>query len=139
MSRGKAIGIGGIFLKFKDPTKMRQWYYEVLGLNTNDYGVLFEFNSEKRDKAYLQLGTFPMDTDYFGSDTQQAMVNFRVDDMELLQSKLKAQQVKILGDLQEYEYGKFLHIADPEGNRIELWEPIDSAFESSDDPKTVML
>jgi len=133
---GKAIGLGGIFLKFKNPAKMNLWYSEVLGLITNNYGVLFSFNSDQSKSALLQLGTFPKDSDYFGSETQQAMINFRVDNLELMLIRLKAANVEILDEMETYEYGKFIHISDPEGNRIELWEPIDAAF--SDEPTTEM-
>lgn len=133
---GKAIGLGGIFLKFKNPAKMNLWYSEVLGLTTNAYGVLFSFNSDQSKSALLQLGTFPTDSDYFGSESQQAMINFRVDNLELMLIRLKATNVEILDKMETYEYGKFIHISDPEGNRIELWEPIDAAF--SDEPTTEM-
>lgn len=132
------IGIGGIFLKFNDPTNMKKWYSEVLGMVTNDYGVLFEFNGGEKNKAYLQLGTFEADTDYFGATTQQSMINFRVDDLEELIGQFKKQDVKILDELESYSYGKFIHIEDPEGNRIELWEPVDSEFEKSPDSKMPM-
>jgi predicted enzyme related to lactoylglutathione lyase len=133
---GKAIGLGGIFLKFKNPTKMNLWYSEVLGLTTNDYGVLFSFNSDQSKSALLQLGTFSTDSDYFGSESQQVMINFRVDNLELMLIRLKAENVEILDEMETYEYGKFIHISDPEGNRIELWEPIDAAF--SEEPTTEM-
>ncbi|MCF8434825.1 MAG: VOC family protein, partial [Crocinitomicaceae bacterium] len=72
---------------------------------------------------------FPSDSDYFGSERQQAMLNFRVDNMTEMLEVLKTQRVRIVKDLEEYEYGKFVHILDLEGNRIELWEPMDGAFE----------
>lgn len=123
------IGIGGIFFKFNDPSKMRTWYQDVLKMTTNDYGVLFEFNgSNYTKKGTLQLGTFEVSTNYFGSDHQQAMINFRVDNLEEFEKDLRAQNVTIVDEIESYSYGKFLHIEDPEGNRIELWEPIDSEF-----------
>src|SRR6218665_514389 len=127
---GKAIGIGGIFFKFKDEKAMRIWYNEALGLTPNDYGVLFSFNDNAHSKAYLQLGTFKNDTEYFGKPTQQAMINFRVDNMEALLTHLRSMNTVICNEIEEYEYGKFLHIEDPEGNRIELWEPVDRPFDS---------
>jgi predicted enzyme related to lactoylglutathione lyase len=133
---GKAIGLGGIFLKFKNPAIMNLWYSEVLGLTTNAYGVLFSFNSDQSKSALLQLGTFPRDSDYFGSESQEVMINFRVDNLELMLIRLKAANVEILDEMETYEYGKFIHISDPEGNRIELWEPIDAAF--SKEPTTEM-
>ena len=132
------IGIGGIFIKFKNPVRMREWYRDVLNMTINDFGVLFEFNTPKANKGYLQLGTFEASTDYFGNKNQQAMINFRVDDLTLLLEKLIVNKVNIVDCIETYSYGKFLHIEDPEGNRIELWEPIDSDFEKSDDSKMPM-
>lgn len=132
------IGIGGIFIKFSKPKEMRQWYETVLGMTTNDYGVLFEFNNPSAKRGYLQLGTFETSSDYFGSKNQQVMLNFRVDDLVSFQEKLITHNVRIVDTIEVYSYGKFLHIEDPEGNRIELWEPVDLDFEKSDDPKMPM-
>ncbi|MDG1331031.1 MAG: VOC family protein [Crocinitomicaceae bacterium] len=133
------IGIGGVFLKFKNPKAMRTWYKSVLGMETNDYGVLFEFNGNNSpNKGQLQLGTFEASTDYFGDVSQQAMINFRVDDLIEFEAILKGKDVKIVDTLEEYSYGKFLHIEDPEGNRIELWEPVNDGFSESDEPKVTM-
>lgn len=133
------IGIGGIFLKFKDPEKMRNWYKDALSMQTNDYGVLFEFNGKQQNKeGYLQLGTFEKTTDYFGDKDQQTMINFRVDDLVALKTELELKKVTIVDEIEEYSYGKFLHIKDPEGNRIELWEPVDSEFSKSEDSKMPM-
>ena len=123
------IGIGGIFLKFNDPSKMRAWYQDVLKMTTNDYGVLFEFNGDTSPKkGTLQLGTFEASTNYFGNENQQAMINFRVDNLEEFERDLRTHNVTIVDEIESYSYGKFLHIEDPEGNRIELWEPVDSEF-----------
>jgi predicted enzyme related to lactoylglutathione lyase len=130
MKKGKVTGIGGIFIKFQHPENMMKWYQEVLGLSTNDYGVLFSFNGYDEPKGYLQLGTFTADTDYFGQPKQSYMLNFRVDDLNELLLHLTEKNVSVLDSIETYDYGKFLHISDPEGNRIELWEPIDSAFDN---------
>lgn len=132
------IGIGGIFFKFNDPTKMREWYENVLGMTTNNYGVLFEFNGGEPSKGFLQLGTFESNSDYFGDPKQQSMINFRVDDLEKFKGELMEQSVKIVDEIETYSYGKFLHIEDPEGNRIELWEPVDAEFDASEGPKMPM-
>lgn len=130
----QVIGVGGVFFKFKDPAAMRKWYADVLGMKTNAYGVLFEFNGDtSATKGHLQLGTFEESSDYFGAASQQTMINFRVDDLEKLQQQLIEAKVKIVDELEAYSYGKFLHIEDPEGNRIELWEPISNEFESNDE------
>jgi predicted enzyme related to lactoylglutathione lyase len=125
----KAIGLGGVFVKYQDPENMKNWFEEVLGLQPNDYGVLFAFNHGQSDKGYLQLGTFPAETDYFGSEKQQVMLNFRVDDLESLKGTLESKGVTVCNEIETYEYGKFLHILDPEGNRVELWEPVDRVFD----------
>lgn len=131
----QVTGIGGIFLKFKDPAAMRTWYSDVLGMKTNAYGVLFEFNGDTSpEKGHLQLGTFEANSGYFGDPAQQVMINFRVDDLEAFKPQLEAANVKMVDEIETYSYGKFLHIEDPEGNRIELWEAIaDDGFDSNDD------
>lgn len=127
---GKVIGIGGIFLRFKDPKAMNQWYEEVLGMTTNDYGVLFSFNANNQTKGYLQIGTFPVGTDYFGDRSQQYMLNFRVDDLDAILLRLHEYKVLIVSEPEVFPYGKFVHIMDPEGNKLELWEPKDRTFDS---------
>lgn len=129
---GKAIGIGGIFFKYADEMAMKQWFETALGLAPNDYGVLFAFNAvpEPAVPGFLQLGTFPEDSTYFGKASQQAMINFRVEDLEGLEQHLRAIGTTICNTIEVFDYGKFLHIEDPEGNRIELWEPVDGAFEN---------
>ena len=118
---------------------MREWYSSVLGMTTNAYGVLFEFNDKRvPTKGQLQLGTFEASTDYFGKSSQQSMINFRVDDLEAYAEVLKEKGVTIVDTLESYSYGKFLHIEDPEGNRIELWEPVNDGFSDSEEPKVVM-
>lgn len=128
----KATGIGGIFFKYKDDKAMREWFKTALGLEPNDYGVLFSFNASTAPKGFLQLGTFSNTTSYFGDPAQQAMINFRVDDLEALEKHLRSLGTTICNTIETYDYGKFLHIEDPEGNRIELWEPIDRGFETSE-------
>ena len=128
MSEAKVIGLGGVFIKFNEPKAMNKWYKEVLGLNVNDYGILFGFNHGGGSRAFLQLGTFEQSTDYFGSEKQQVMLNFRVQNLIDLSKQLREKSVQIVDEIESYEYGKFLHINDPEGNRIELWEPNDEFF-----------
>lgn len=131
----KVIGLGGVFIKCENPKEMNAWYKNTLGLNVNDYGVGFEFIKPNQEKGYLQLGTFEKESTYFGNQKQQAMLNFRVDNLEEFIPLLKKQNVNILNDLETFEYGKFIHIEDIDGNRIELWEPVDSVFEKDESPK----
>ncbi|MDX1628986.1 MAG: VOC family protein [Fulvivirga sp.] len=126
----KVTGIGGIFFKCKDPQKVRQWYSEHLGLVTDKYGSLFEFRQADQPEkaAYLQWSPFKEDTDYFQPSEKDFMVNFRVENIEKLVDELKKNGVQVLDDIATYDYGKFVHILDPEGNKIELWEPVDDVF-----------
>lgn len=123
----KVTGIGGIFFKCKDPKTITEWYQKHLGLNTNPYGATFEwyegFDSTK--KAQTQWTPFPETTKYFGPSTKDFMINYRVENLELLVESLKKEGVTILDSIETYDYGKFIHILDVEGNKIQLWEPID--------------
>jgi predicted enzyme related to lactoylglutathione lyase len=134
----KVTGIGGIFFKAENPQKMNDWYKENLGLVTNEYGSLFESrDSDKPDnKAYLQWSTMKEDTDYFAPSDKQFMINYRVENIEALVEELKSNGVTIVDEIEEYEYGKFVHIMDPEGNKIELWDPIDRVFTQMYEGKT---
>lgn len=126
----KVTGIGGIFFKCEDPKKMNDWYSKNLGLVTNDYGSLFEFrNTHKPEEInYLQWSTMKNDSNYFEPSDAKFMINYRVADLVALEKELRADGVTICDSIEEFEYGKFLHILDPEGNKIELWEPIDTVF-----------
>lgn len=135
----KVIGLGGIFIKCNNPKAMNAWYENTLGLKVNDYGVGFEFIKPNNQKGHLQLGTFDKDTTYFGSEKQQAMLNFRVDNLTDFIPLLKERNVTILNELEDFPYGKFIHIEDLDGNRIELWEPVDSVFSNDGTPKQPLL
>ena len=126
----KVTGIGGIFFKAKEPDKLKEWYGKNLGLPTNEYGSLFEFRqSDNPDKkAYLQWSTMPESTKYFEPSEKQFMINYRVENIEELVKELKKNGVTVVDSIETFDYGKFVHILDPENNKIELWEPIDSVF-----------
>lgn len=134
----KVTGIGGIFFKCKSPSEMRAWYNENLGLTTNDYGSLFEFREADKPekKAYLQWSPMEQETKYFEPSEKQFMVNFRVENIEALVDELKQAGVTVCDEIESYEYGKFVHILDPENNKIELWEPVDSVFTQMYDGET---
>lgn len=126
----KVTGIGGVFFKSKDPEAARKWYGENLGLAINSYGSSFEFrNANNREEInYLQWSPFEEGTDYFDPSEKPFMINYRVQNIEGLVKQLKENGVTVVDEITEYEYGKFVHIMDPEGNKIELWEPVDSVF-----------
>ncbi len=131
-------GIGGIFFKANDPAKMRSWYAENLGLVTNEYGSVFEFrrSHEPHPKGYLQWSPFKDNTEYFEPSSKQFMINYRVQNLGALLNKLRTAGVTIVDEVAIEEYGKFVHIMDPEGNKIELWEPVDEVFGKLGDGKT---
>ena len=133
----KVTGIGGIFFKCKDPDKVKEWYNKHLGLVTDQYGSLFEWKtSDENKKAYTQWSPFKEDTGYFKPSEKQFMINYRVENLVELVKELKQSGVEVVDEIEEYEYGKFVHIMDPEGNKIELWEPVDQVFEESHEGKT---
>ena len=126
----KVTGIGGIFFRYKDPKAVKEWYGKNLGLAIDDYGSAFEFrNAHRPDEInYLRWGPFDEGTDYFNPSKKEFMINYRVQHIEALVQQLKESGVNVVDKIEEYEYGKFVHIMDPEGNKIELWEPVDSVF-----------
>ena len=126
----KVTGIGGIFFRSKDPKESREWYNKNLGLATTEYGSSFEFrNTNRPDEInYLSWSPFEEDTDYFNPSEKEFMINYRVQNIEGLVNNLKANGVEGVDEIVTYDYGKFVHIMDNEGNKIELWEPIDSVF-----------
>jgi predicted enzyme related to lactoylglutathione lyase len=127
----KVTGIGGIFFKCKDPKKMREWYETNLGLNTNQYGAVFEWRqgADTNKKGFTQWSPFTDKTKYFEPSTKEFMINYRVDNIVGLVDQLKKGGVTIVDTIETVEYGKFVHIMDIEGNKIELWEPNDIEFE----------
>lgn len=121
----KVTGIGGIFFKCDDPKKMNEWYKAHLGLNTNEYGASFEWreDADSTKKGSTQWAPFPQTTKYFGPSKKDFMINFRVANLESLVEDLKKEGVTVVDNIETYDYGKFVHIMDIEGNKIELWEP----------------
>jgi predicted enzyme related to lactoylglutathione lyase len=123
----KVTGIWGVFFKCKDPKKVTEWYAKHLGLTTNPYGATFEWyqNADSKKKAQTQWTPFKEDTKYFDPSTKDFMINYRVENLVELVEQLKKDGVTIVDKLETYDYGKFIHILDSEGNKVELWEPID--------------
>jgi len=124
----RVTGIGGLFFKTKDPAKLKEWYKNHLGFNIDDWGCTFWWKDKNNQQASTQWSPFKSDTDYFNPSDKDYMFNYRVHNLKELIKKLKKESVEIVGEVQEFEYGNFGWILDPDGNKIELWEPIDSAF-----------
>lgn len=126
----KITGIGGVFFFSDDPVKTRQWYAENLGLITDDYGAVFEFrNANRPDEVnYLRWSPFETGSDYLAPSGKEFMINYRVQNIEGMVRKLKGNGATVLGGIETYPYGKFVYVMDPDGNKMELWEPVDSVL-----------
>lgn len=123
----RVTGIGGIFFKTKDPKQTSAWYAKHLGVDTGEYGAMFPWRKDDNPdyKAYTLFSLFSDQSKYFGEPEQQFMINFRVENLEELVKALKEEGVTVVDEIASYEYGKFVHILDSDGNKIELWEAID--------------
>lgn len=129
--KGKITGIGGIFFKCKDPEVLKSWYSEHFHFDTDQYGHMFRFRhfNDPKQTGYLQWSPFTEATTYMEPSLKDYMINYRVENIEALVTDLKEKGIVVLDEIATYEYGKFVHILDLEGNKIELWEPIDKAFD----------
>ena len=122
----RVTGIGGIFFKAKDPEGLSKWYAEHLGLPLDQYGTMvlrWGAGSPDAPTGSTVFAPFPEDTDYFLPSNKPFMLNFRVDDLHALLAKLKAEGVAVDDKVEDHEFGLFGRIMDPEGNRVELWQP----------------
>jgi predicted enzyme related to lactoylglutathione lyase len=121
----KVTGIGGVFFKAKDPEALYAWYERHMGLKGKPgEDVIFRWPDPATGKGGMTIfAIFPKDTTYFGPGPAGFMINFRVDDLDGLLETLRAEGVEIDPKREDYDYGRFAWITDPEGNRIELWQP----------------
>lgn len=127
----RVTGIGEIFFKSQDPKASREWYNKHLGIQCPDeYGGMFEWQktSKPEETAYTIWSLFEEKTEYFAPSKNDFMFNYRVENLVELLKVLKEEGVEIISKMQEFEYGKFGWILDPEGNKVELWEPIEGSF-----------
>jgi predicted enzyme related to lactoylglutathione lyase len=126
----RVTGIGGIFFKSRDPEALKAWYSKHFGMTMNEYGALMEFHTGPSPKAlgYLQWSPFSERTKYFAPSAKDFMINYRVTGIDELVAQLRRDSVMVLDSIERVEYGAFVHLMDPEGNKIELWDPEDSVF-----------
>jgi predicted enzyme related to lactoylglutathione lyase len=114
----RVLGIGGHFLRAKDPAALSAWYRDCLGIDADQYGM---WQQQPGDTVFA---AFPADTDYFGATSQQVMLNFRVRDLDAMLAQLRDKGADVVGDPQDMDgVGRFGWVNDPEGNRVELWQP----------------
>ena len=118
----RVTGLGGFFFKSSDPKALAAWYAQHLGLPISDFGGAMFVEDEKRPGVTLWT-PFKESTDYFKPSAKDFMINFRVDDLDGLLDKLRGEGVTVDPNVQDSEFGKFGWIMDPEGNRVELWQP----------------
>ena len=121
----RVTGLGGIFFKAKDPKTLGEWYERHLGIPVENSMALFTWRDGKdgKVKGNTVWSIFPAETKYFGEDGASFMINYRVEDMDRVLAALRAEGVKVAKKVEDSEYGRFCWITDPEGNRIELWQP----------------
>jgi len=124
----RVTGLGGFFFKTEDPDGIKDWYKKHLGLPTDQYGCTFWWKDKAGNDCSTQWSPMNSDTSYFKPSSSSFMMNFRVENLVELLKVLKKEGVTVVGEIEEFEYGKFGWILDPDGNKLELWEPVDSAF-----------
>jgi len=134
----RVTGIGGIFFKCQNPKSMKNWYTTHLGFDTDDYGTSFEWRQadDPTKKGFSVWSPFDADTKYFEPSQKEFMVNYRVENLEWLLEELKKEGVQVLDEIEAVEYGKFAHIIDPEGNKIQLWEAFDEEYDKMAEART---
>lgn len=126
----RVTGIGGIFFKAKDPAALKAWYGKNLGLLINQSGSTFEWHQgmDSTKKGFTQWAVFRETTKYFQPSDKQFMINYRVEQLDQLLVNLKAAGIQPTDTIERASYGSFIHLMDPEGNKIELWEPNDVEY-----------
>jgi len=127
----RVTGIGGVFFKSKDPHATKEWYRIHLGFETDQWGCSFWWKDSEGNDCSTQWSPFPSDTKYYAPSPKDFMFNYRVENLLELVDALREEGVTIIGEMEEYDYGKFAWIMDNEGNKIELWEPVDRFFKKS--------
>jgi len=124
--KGRVLGVGGVFFRSSDPAKLAQWYQQALGLVTEAWGTTHgtSFSPDGMPaNAFTVWSTFASDTEYFGDPQQSYMINLVVDDLDAALTNVLAAGGEVIPEKEEHDFGRFGWIIDPDGNRVELWEP----------------
>jgi predicted enzyme related to lactoylglutathione lyase len=125
-SKGRALGVGGVFFRSPDSARLASWYRDTLGLAIEAWGTTHgtSFSPEAMPaNSFTVWSTFAADTEYFGESGQSFMINLVVDDLDAALKNVKAAGGQVIPDKEEHDFGRFGWIVDPDGNRVELWEP----------------
>lgn len=133
--KARVTGIGGIFFKSADPSASKDWYHENLGIEIDQWGTNFEWHQgrDASKKGFTQWSPAARDAAHFDAEY---MINYRVVQIEKLVQELKQKGVTIVDELQSFPYGKFVHVLDNEGRKVELWEPNDEAYDKIVEART---
>ncbi len=137
MSKKKVTGIGGIIFKSENPEKTREWYAKHLGFQNDDHGTIFQWQNEKGEKGHTVWSPMQRDSSHFDDGDKDYILNLRVDDLDNILEEMRAEGVEQIGETQVYDYGRFAYVRDPDGMKVELWEPNDQAFEEMAKNRTV--
>jgi predicted enzyme related to lactoylglutathione lyase len=124
--KGHALGIGGVFFRSPDPARLGAWYAENLGLQVENWGKTHGTSFAPADmpaSSFTVWSAFAANTEYFGNSDQGHMINLVVDDLDAALENVQAGGVEVLEEREEHDFGKFGWFIDPDGNRVELWEP----------------
>jgi predicted enzyme related to lactoylglutathione lyase len=127
----KVTGIGGIFFRSGDPERSKAWYQQHLGLQTDAWGTNFEWRrADAPDQpGFTQWSPMAANSSHFAPSNRDFMLNFRVEKLATLLEELRTNGVTIVSEITDFDYGRFAHIIDPDGIKIELWEPNDKAYD----------
>jgi predicted enzyme related to lactoylglutathione lyase len=125
--KGKVTGIGGVFFKSRDPKALKAWYAKSLGIPVDKYGHSFVWREDQNPEKRCLTQWSPMEesTDYYAPSEHDFMINYRVEHLDTLLKHLKSEGAEQVGEVQDFDYGRFAWVLDPEGRKIELWEPKD--------------
>ena len=132
---GKVLGVGGVFFRSPDPGRLAGWYRETLGLETESWGATHgtSFSPEAMPvNSFTVWSTFASDTEYFGDRRQSFMINLVVDDLDAALANVRDAGGKVVPEKEEHDFGRFGWFVDPDGNRVELWEPPEKMPEASE-------
>ena len=132
---GKALGVGGVFFRSPDPGKLAKWYRETLGLETEAWGTTHGTSFSPKSmpaNAFTVWSTFAHDTEYFGKPQQSFMINLVVDNLNMALANVRAAGGEVIPGKEDEDYGRFGWIVDPDGNRVELWEPPEKIPENTE-------
>ena len=124
--KGRVLGVGGVFFRSADPAELAKWYQQALGIDTESWGTTFgaSFSPQAMpESAFTVWSAFAADTEYFGDPRQTYMFNLVVDDLEAALENVRSAGGVVIPEKEEHDYGRFGWIVDPDGNRVELWEP----------------